>query len=197
MVNGNDQSLHANAEQAAQCLALLWMSNCVSFKWILPSDFQLGHRVRTDIKWECYQTYPRKGNIDVWSCWLGGGIECFREEKKNSFRCECAIFYTACLCQFICFMPAYIKRQKLWFEGCNSSQTFVSSSEWLSETHTAMNCLFGNGCDSVGTLSTVTGQGLKEQLYVFRSQSLCSHIMPHFDGVQFIHLFKRCKRLVF
>lgn len=50
----------------------------------------LGHRVRTDNKWECYQTYPGKGNIDVWSC-SGGGI-------TNSFRCECAIFCAACLC---------------------------------------------------------------------------------------------------
>lgn len=46
-----------------------------------------GHRIRTDNKWECYQTYPGKGNIDVWSC-SGGGI-------TNSFRCECAAF---CLC---------------------------------------------------------------------------------------------------
>lgn len=36
--------------------------------------------------------------------------------------------------------------------------------------------------DSVWTLSTVTGQGLKEQLYIFRS--LCSDIMPHFKGIQ-------------
>lgn len=50
----------------------------------------LGLRVRTDNKWECYQTYPGKGNIDVWSC-SGGGI-------TNSFRCECAIFCAACLC---------------------------------------------------------------------------------------------------
>lgn len=38
--------------------------------------------------------------------------------------------------------------------------------------------------ESVWTLSTVTEQGLKEQLYIFSSQSLCSDIVPHFKGIQ-------------
>lgn len=72
--------------------------------------------------------------------------------KKNSFRCECAIFYTACLCQFVCFMPAYIKRQK--FQGCAKKNKNLCFSRfvtqpWDFQKHTAVICIFGSGCDSM------------------------------------------------
>lgn len=86
-----------------------------------PLTPTLGHRVRTDNKWECYQTYPGKGNIDVWSC-SGGGI-------TNSFRCECAAF---CLC--------LSARCQLTFKGKflkvepekKKKQSFASFILWLS-----------------------------------------------------------------
>lgn len=52
----NDLSLHRGI------LLFWWMTNCFIQVNSPPSDLRLGHRVRTDNKWECYQTYTRKGN---------------------------------------------------------------------------------------------------------------------------------------
>lgn len=82
-----------------------------------------GHRVRTDNKWECYQTYPGKGNIDVWSC-RGGGI-------TNSFRCECAVFCASCLClSALCQLTFKDKFEKVGAR--KKKKSFASFILWLS-----------------------------------------------------------------
>lgn len=90
-------SVTVNDDQLVSCCKgtnISMSCSTVNAKPFHSSEFSpltptLGHRVRTDNKWECYQTYPGEGNINVWSC-SGGGI-------TNSFRCECAIFCAPCL----------------------------------------------------------------------------------------------------
>lgn len=106
----------------------------------------LGHRVRTDNKWECYQTYPGKGNIDVWSC-SGGGI-------TNSFRCECAIFCAACLClSALCQLT--LKGKSLKVEPGKKKKKIIFcvlhfvTQPWDFQKHPAVNPVFGSGYESV------------------------------------------------